>query len=46
MSAALVELGFITDDDEALFLNEPNNQKVMAKSITDSIELFLEGGGI
>ncbi len=46
MPAALVELGFITDDDEALFLNEPNNQKVMAKSITDSIELFLEGGGI
>ncbi len=46
MPAALVELGFITDDDEALFLNNPKNQKVMAKAIADAIELFLEGGGI
>lgn len=46
MPAALVELGFITDDEEAIFLNNPINQFLMANSIANSIEMFLEGGGI
>lgn len=46
MPAILVELGFITDDEEARFLMEDNNLKYMALSIADSTELFLEGGGI
>lgn len=46
MPAILVELGFITDDEEAKFLNKNNNLKYMALSIAGSTELFLEGGGI
>ena len=45
MPAILVELGFISDDEEALFLNDSINQKMMAKTLLESAELFLEGGG-
>lgn len=44
MPAILVELGFISDDEEALFLNEPINQKMMAKALLNPAELFFEGG--
>lgn len=42
--AILVELGFISDDEEALFLNDPMNQKMMATALLESAELFFEGG--
>jgi len=44
MPAILVELGFISDDEEALFLNEPINQKMIAKALLEPAELFFEGG--
>lgn len=44
MPAALVELGFITDDEEALFLSGIRNQRILARSLAESLELFLEGG--
>lgn len=44
MPAALVELGFITDDEEALFLSGIRNQSILARSLAESLELFLEGG--
>jgi len=44
MPAILVELGFISDDEEALFLNETINQKMMAKALLEPAELFFEGG--
>jgi len=46
MTAILVELGFLSDPEEAIFLNKKANQKVMAKSLAESCEIFLEGGGI
>lgn len=44
MPAILVELGFITDNEEAIFLHKPRNQVIMAKALNEAIELFLEGG--
>lgn len=44
MPAALVELGFITDDEEALFLSGVRNQSILARSLAESLELYLEGG--
>lgn len=46
MPAILVELGFLTDDEEAEFLNKEENQRIMAKSICEATELFLEGGSL
>lgn len=46
MPAALVEMGFLTDPEEASWLNNPNNQRVLAKAIAEGIEISLEGGGI
>lgn len=45
MPAILVELGFLSDNEEALFLSNIDNQKVMATSLCEASELFLEGGG-
>ena len=45
MPAVLVELGFLSDNEEALFLSATTNQEVMAKSLCEAAELFLEGGG-
>lgn len=45
MPAILVELGFITDNEEALFLSKPKNQVIMAKALNEATELYLEGGG-
>ena len=44
MPAILVELGFITDNEEALFLNKVKNQVMIAKALNEATELFLEGG--
>lgn len=44
MPAILVELGFLTDDEEALFLKCKSSQKLMAGAIAESAELFFEGG--
>jgi len=43
MPAALIELGFITDDEEALFLNEKKNQRTIAKSLAEGVEYFFRG---
>ncbi|MBA7513312.1 Sporulation-specific N-acetylmuramoyl-L-alanine amidase [subsurface metagenome] len=45
MPAILVELGFLSDNEEALFLSTIDNQKLMATSLCEAAELFLEGGG-
>ena len=45
MPAVLVELGFLSDNEEALFLSAIANQEVMAKSLCEAAETFLEGGG-
>jgi len=45
MPAILVELGFLSDNEEAMFLSGIDNQEVMAKSLCEVAELFLEGGG-
>jgi N-acetylmuramoyl-L-alanine amidase len=45
MPAVLVELGFLSDNEEALFLSAVANQEVMAKSLCEAAETFLEGGG-
>lgn len=44
MPAILVELGFITDNEEALFLNKPKSQVRIAKTLNEATELYLEGG--
>lgn len=46
MPAALIELGFITDDEEARFLNERKNQRTIAKALSEGVEYFLEGGSL
>lgn len=46
MPAALIELGFLCDNEEALFLNKKKNQKIIAKALANASEHFLEGGGI
>ena len=45
MPAILVELGFLSDNEEALFLSTIDNQKLMATSLCEAAEHFLEGGG-
>jgi len=46
MPAALVEMGFLTDPEEARWLNEGVNQNLLARAIAEGIEISLEGGGI
>jgi len=43
MTAVLVELGFLSDDEEAKLLIRPENQKIMAKAIVDGIVAYLKG---
>jgi len=43
MPAILVELGFLPDKEEALFLNNKINQKIMARALAEATEHFLEG---
>ncbi len=45
MPAVLAELGFLSDNEEALFLSSINNQEKIAKSLCEAAETFLEGGG-
>lgn len=45
MPAALIELGFLCDNEEALFLNKKKNQRIVAKALAEASEHFLEGGG-
>ena len=44
--AVLVEMGFLTDPEEARWLNEGVNQNLLAQAIAEGIEISLEGGGI
>ena len=45
MPAVLVELGFLSDNEEALFLSAIANQKIIATSLCEAAETYLEGGG-
>jgi len=45
MTACLVELGFLSDDEEAQILIRPENQEIMAKAIVDGIVQWLEERG-
>ena len=45
MTACLVELGFLSDDEEAQILIRPENQEIMAKAIIDGIVQWLEERG-
>lgn len=42
MPAALVELGFLSDDEEAKLLVNPANQELMAMAIVDGVVQWLE----
>lgn len=42
MPAVLVELGFLSDDEEAQLLIKPENQEIMAKAIVDGIKECFE----
>ena len=44
--AVLVEMGFLTDPEEARWLNKGVNQNLLARAIAEGIEISLEGGGI
>jgi len=44
MPAVLVELGFLSDNEEAIFLNDRENQKIISWALADGAEYFLEGG--
>ena len=46
MPARLVEVGFVTDPEEAAVLKNIENQGVIARGLIDAIEFYLEGGGI
>lgn len=43
MTAVLVELGFLSDDEEAQLLIKPENQEIMAKAIVDGVVEWLTG---
>lgn len=45
MPAVLVELGFLSDDEEAQLLIKPENQEIMAKAIIDGVVQWLEEKG-
>ena len=45
MTACLVELGFLSDDEEAQLLIKPENQEIMAKAIVDGVVAYLRGKG-
>ena len=42
MTACLVELGFLSDDEEAQLLIKPENQEIMAKAIVDGVVAYLK----
>ena len=42
MIAVLVELGFLSDDEEAQLLIKPENQEIMAKAIVDGVVAYLK----
>lgn len=44
MPAILVELGFLRDNEEALFLSAIDNQEKIATCLCEAAELYLEGG--
>ena len=46
MPAILVEVGFVTDPEEAAILKSVENQGVIAQWLVNAIEFYLEGGGI
>lgn len=45
MTAVLVELGFLSDDEEAELLIKPDNQRMMGEAITSAVVGWLEEGG-
>lgn len=46
MPAVLVELGFLSDNEEAVFLQDKDTQKKMALALAEGAEYFLEGGDL
>ena len=46
MTACLVELGFLSDDEEAQLLIKPMNQEIMATAIVDGVVQWLEDKGV
>ena len=42
MPAILTEIGFGTNPDEAAFISDPDNQRVIARSITKSVLTYLD----
>jgi N-acetylmuramoyl-L-alanine amidase len=44
MPAVLIEFGFISNDEQAKFLNEYENQYMIVDALADTVEGFLEGG--
>ena len=42
MTAVLVELGFLSDDEEAQLLIKPNNQRIMGEAIVSAVVSWLE----
>ena len=44
--AILVELGFISDPEEAEFLNDKKNQRIMAKALIEATQLYFESGAV
>ena len=44
MPAVLVEMGFLTDPEEATWLKRPMNQQLLARALAEGIKISLEGG--
>jgi len=44
MPAVLVELGFITDAEECIYLSSPRNQKIIGQVLSDALSGFITSG--
>ena len=44
MPAVLVEMGFLTDPEEAAWLKQSLNQQLLARALAEGIKISLEGG--
>ncbi len=43
MPAILIEVGYLSDPEEAIFINNPANQELIASAISDGVNLFSIG---